>query len=339
MALRQRYYHTTVPPSVDCQGYLRYDRVRPTEGRIDPGGEGRLRANLAPRWRWLALLLLAALILLYILAAQSLRVAIAAPSSLPGGLRSGLSPDYQSPVSLGSIIALRLTVLRELLPGSSEDLVAGLLTPVPTATWRNFAGDEPFTATPTPTPTPTNTLTPTATPTPTPTPTRTPTRTPTEEEEEEEEEPKKPTKTPGPTLTPTPADVLDPKLSGGNADPGPGYLGDLVCEPTIHVLDIRVIDPPVSYGMQWVKLKYEVLDFSGQIFSDDISPPKSGGATGDLGWDALYDGSIDFQIDTTKWDSEDRFVVKLYVRARDLAGHEDTMELGQYTMDEACDGK
>jgi len=296
-----------------------------------------LRANLAPRWRLLALLLLAALILLYILAAQSLRVAIAAPSSLPGGLRSGLSPDYRSAGSLGSIIALRLTVLRELLPGSSEEVVAGLLTPVPTATWRNFAGDEPFTATPTPTPTPTNTLTPTATPTPTPTPTRTPTRTPTEEEEEEEEEPKKPTKTPGPTLTPTPADVLDPKLSGGNADPGPGYLGDGVCEPEVGVSGIHVTDPPVSYGLAWVKLKYQVDGFSGLIFSDQLDLT-SGGPTGEGGWEGDYAGSIAFQIDND-WESDDNYHLTLWAKALDLSGHEDTMEIGQYTMDEACDGQ
>jgi hypothetical protein len=299
-------------------------------------GGTRLRANLAPRWLMFILLALALLVLLYILAAQSLRVAVAAPSSLPGGLSSALSADYQSAGSLGSIISLRLAVLGELLPGRSDEVVAGLLTPVPTATWRNFAGDEPFTATPTPTPTSTNTSTPTPTPTPTNTPTRTPTRTPTEEEEEEEKEPK-PTKTPSITPSPTPADELDPKLSGGEPDPGPGYLGDDECQVTIVVSGIHVVDPPVSYGLDWVKLKYQVVGWSGLIFSDKLTMT-SGGATGDGGWEADYEGSIEFQIQDS-WDSEDPFELTLWARAHDLSGHEDTIELGQYTMDEACDKK
>lgn len=298
-----------------------------------------MRAALPPR-RLLALSSgLALLVLIWILVAQSLQVAVAAPSSLPGNLRSGLLPDYRRAGSLGSFISLRLTVLRELLPGEqAEQAVIALLTPVPTATWRNFAGDDPFTATPTHTPTPTNTPTPTPTPTftPTSTPTRTPTRTPTEEEEEEEEEPKKPTKTPTVTLTPTPSDELEPSISGGDPNPSPGYLGDGVCEPDIQVSNIRVQDDPVSYGMQWVKLKYEVTGFSGQIFSDDIGPAVSGGATGDGGWDAIYEGSIAFQIDTD-WESSDSYHIVLWVRARDKGGHEDTRQLGEYTMDEACD--
>jgi hypothetical protein len=64
----------------------------------------------------------------------------------------------------------------------------------------------------------------------------------------------------------------------------------------------------------------------------------SGGATGDGGWEADYAGSIEFQIQDT-WDSEDPFQLTLWARAHDLGGHEDTRELGQYTMDEACDGK
>jgi len=64
----------------------------------------------------------------------------------------------------------------------------------------------------------------------------------------------------------------------------------------------------------------------------------SGGPTGEGGWEGDYAGSIAFQIDND-WDSEDDFHLTLWVRAHDLGGHEDTMELGQYTMDEACDGK
>jgi hypothetical protein len=80
-----------------------------------------------------------------------------------------------------------------------------------------------------------------------------------------------------------------------------------------------------------------VTDWSGVIFSDELGLT-SGGATGDGGWEADYAGSIEFQIQDT-WNSEDPFQLTLWARAHDLAGHEDTRELGQYTMDEACDGK
>jgi hypothetical protein len=109
------------------------------------------------------------------------------------------------------------------------------------------------------------------------------------------------------------------------------------CQLVIQVSGIHVVDPPVSYGLDWVKLKYQVTDWSGVIFSDELGLT-SGGATGDGGWEADYAGSIEFQIQDT-WNSEDPFQLTLWARAHDLAGHEDTRELGQYTMDEACDGK
>jgi hypothetical protein len=106
-------------------------------------------------------------------------------------LNSNLKANYGADDRGGFIGALRLSVVQDFMGDAgvpddladqhAKDLVDELDEPVPTATALNFAGDAPFTATPTFTFTPTRTLTNTPTPTPTRTPTRTPipTRTPT----------------------------------------------------------------------------------------------------------------------------------------------------------------
>lgn len=264
----------------------------------------------------------------------------AAQIIIPQSLLSQLIANYADD-GPGGFVTLRLGSVRE-LAGSPEQVEQELMRPVPTATWRNFEGAAPFTATPTDTPTPTNTPTPTSTPTPTPTPTFTPTftRTPTATEEPEEDEPPPPpppTKTPTITPTPTPPDTEHPTIDDhGDPSPGPTGFPAGECAPVVIVTGIHITDAAPSYGMDWVKLKYQVVGFSGLIFSNDLSPPDSGGATKDGGWDAVYSGSIEFQIDT-EWDSADSYHIDLHVRVRDMAGHERTEKIGSYTMHEACD--
>ena len=117
-------------------------------------------------------------------------------------------------------------------------------------------------------------------------------------------------------------------------EPPPGDLGK--CAPAIKVTDLHVIDPPPSYGLQWVKLKYQVIDYSGLIFSNPLNKT-SGGPTGDGGWDAYYSGAIIFEIDTD-WDppGSGKFRIKLWARARDKGGNEKDLLLGEYTLPGSC---
>lgn len=288
-----------------------------------------MKAKPAPTWSVLGFGLLTLGAVLVMLIPLLLPDRAAAQMIIPADLLSKLRADYGKDGALGFVI-LRLGIVRD-LAGSPEQMEQDLMHPVPTATWRDFDGSAPFTPTATPTPTATHTPTPTNTPTPTPTftPTNTPTRTPTPT--------KKPTDKPKPKPSPTPPDEQEPKVAGGSPSPGPGYLGNANCHVQVDVTGVQVTDPPISYGMSSVRLRYQVQGFSGYLFSNQMTKT-SGGATGDGGWDASYDGSIVFEIDN-KWVLEDgTYNVKLWVVAVDKGGHADERPLGDYTMDENCDG-
>jgi hypothetical protein len=290
-----------------------------------------VRAKSTSNWLVNGLTVFAVATILWLLIPLFASPAAQAQIVLPRSLLSGLSPNYRSDNLIGKFVSLRLTILRELAPGAPGDLEGELLRPVPTATWRDFDGAPPFTATPTATPTPTLTPTPTSTATPTRIPTRTPTRTPTEEPEEEEKPP---------PATPTPDDEINPVVSGGSPDPGPGYLGDDNCAVFISVSNVHVTDDPPSYGMQSVKLKYKVFtndkvtELTGFILSDPMTLT-SGGAV-DGGWDASYEGEIEFQIDTD-WDEGANFKIELYAIATDNGGNAAVSFIGEYQMDHTCD--
>jgi hypothetical protein len=87
--------------------------------------------------------------------------------------------------------------------------------------------------------------------------------------------------------------------------------------------------------MQWVKLKYQVVDYSGLIFSLPMALVSGGPKDG--GWDAVYQGEIVFEIDTG-WDppGSGKFQIKLWAKARDKGGNETTIFLGDYTMPGSC---
>ena len=299
----------------------------------------RVRIKSSPTWLVVGLGLFIVATLVWLLLPLLSNVGVAAQMAVPRGLFSRIVPNYGSD-NIGDVFrTLRLTIVREL---TGDGMEQELLRPVPTATWRDFAGAPPYTATLTKTPTATSTATPTETATPTntatprPTITRTPTKNPTDK-------PKPPTNTPTITATPsitptpTPADVTEPVISAADPSPSPGYLGDAECAPSISVTNIHVTDAKPSYGMSFVKLRYQVIGFSGFIFSNDLSPPDSGGSTPDGGWDALYSGSIVFEIDTA-WESDTNYEIQLDAEVKDKGSNTTTRSIGTYTIDENCDG-
>lgn len=265
----------------------------------------------------------------------------AAQMAVPGGLFSRLVPDYGSD-NLGEVFrTLRLTIIREI---TGDRLEQQLLRPVPTATWRDFAGAAPYTATPTHTPTSTNTPTPTSTATPTHTATPRPTRTSTPTEKPEEQPPppppqppppptNTPTITPTPSITPspTPVDNAKPDIEGATVNPPTGD----VCEPTIFVTDLHLVDPAPSYGMKTVVLRYRIVGFTVDFIVSSMSKT-SGGESGG-GWDALYSGSITFQIDKG-WVPTEDFEVELSASATDKGDNSTADDLDDYTIPMSCAG-
>jgi len=216
-------------------------------------------------------------------------------------------------------------------------LLASMDDPVPTATALDFEGSEPYTATPTITNTPTKTATPTSTPTSTPTNTRVP-----------------PTKTPVPTETKRPKKTSTPKPAGDSkapviADPGTpspplGALG--ACSVSVSVSNVYITDAAPSSGIDWVKLKYQVYDstetnsFTSLIYSQPLTGCPAGG-TG--GW--CYDGPAGgFTINiypgfssNPDYTGPGDFHVKLWLKVRDNAGHEDLHYYDVYKIPSSCD--
>ena len=160
------------------------------------------------RWMLAAFFLFLLLLLLWIAAAFLLNSASAGSLPFSVSLRSRLAADYSPDEFSGSQGVFRLSIFNEVFHDlglspeeaeeRSEEIKVAMGSPVPTATARNFEGDDPFTATPTPQPTSTVTSTPTETPLPTST--------------------YKPTKTPKPTKEPK-VDPSDTPLPAFSATP------------------------------------------------------------------------------------------------------------------------
>jgi hypothetical protein len=297
--------------------------------------------NGTKRRGWLAALLAFFLLLLvvWVVAVFQLSPAAAGGGQLGVALRSGLAADYGSEPIRRIVRSLRISVVADLMRDlGMSDAEAGeamhamkvaMSSPVPTATARNFDGDDPYTATPTKTPRPTETPEPTATRTHRP-----PTRTP------------EPTKTDRPrhhpSMTPTPAggpDVFDPEIddSSYTLDPDPGALG---CSVEWTIENLEVFDPAPSSGIEWVKLKYEVDGYSDFIYSDELTLV-CGEFDGDGNWLGCYAGTHDLEI-FEGWvgeenDEEGDFVIRLWAKALDYQGHDDILDLGTYTMSDECD--
>ena len=244
------------------------------------------------RWRASGGIVLLVLVGLWILTALQLDPAAAGGSRISLSLRSGLGADYSA--QEGSLMGgLNLSIVSDIMQdlgmGADEaeahagEMIAGLTTPVPTATAVNFAGDPPPTATPTRTSVPTDTPTPTTTSTWTPSPRPTNTS--------------KPTDTPKPTATSGPSDSKSPQISGGSLDVPDGST--ISCTQTVNVTGLRVLDPDYSSGMDWVKLKYRILGSSvGYVYSGELTKTSGGWTSPGSTWDAMYKGSItiDFSV-------------------------------------------
>ena len=291
-----------------------------------------MRAKSSPTWLVFGIGLFTIATLIWLLIPMLSDGGVAAQMAVPGGLFSQIAPNYGSDNTGDIVRTLRFTIIREI---AGDDLQQQLLMPVPTATWRDFAGAAPYTATPTFTPTPTNTATATETATPTSTATRRPTstRTPTDEPEEPPPPAHTPTITPTPSITPspTPADTAEPSITGATVNPPTGEP----CEPTVSVIDLHLVDPPPSYGMNSVILKYRVIGFTVDFIVSSMSLT-SGGESGG-GWDALYGGSITFQIDKG-WVPTEDFRVELFASATDKGNNSTTIPLGDYTIPMSCAG-
>lgn len=154
------------------------------------------------RWILVALLVFLLCLVLWIVAALILNIAFAESLPFSLGLRSRLAANYAPDDFIGSLGIFRLSIIDEVLqdrglsPEDAEErskkIKEAMSLPVPTATARDFEGNDPFTSTPTLLLTTSITATPTETPTPTVT------------INAETDTPIPPTETPtGPSKTPT----------------------------------------------------------------------------------------------------------------------------------------
>ena len=302
--------------------------------------------NRNTRRGWLAALLAFFLLLLvvWVVAVFQIIPAAAGGGQLGVALRSGLAADYGSEPIRRIVRSLRISVVADLMRDlGKSDAEAGeamhamsvaMSSPVPTATARDFAGDDPYTATPTKTPRPTDTPEPTETRTPRPTRTAAPTET------------DRPTHVHHATRTPTPdggVDEDDPEIesSGYLLDPDPGDIPG--CSVVWTIENLEVFDPAPSSGIEWVELKYQVEDYTGLIFSDDLTLV-SGGSDVDGSWAAIYEGTHELEIHDG-WDGEEDhgpnegpdFEIHLWAKAHDNEGNEDVIDVGTYTMSHTCD--
>jgi len=137
-----------------------------------------------------------------------------------------------------------------------------------------------------------------------------------------------------PTETLTPQDIYEPVVSGGTLDPYPGPIDG--CSVEIFANTVRVEDPPYSSGINWVKLKYVIHNYTSEIYSDPMELV-DGGYTGEGGWHGYYSGSITITIDPN-WviPSSESFHIEFYVRAMDNVSKTGLQYYGTYTMPSSC---
>ena len=291
----------------------------------------RVRSKSSPTWLVIGLGLFSIATLIWLLFPLLSTGGAAAQMAIPRGLFSRIVPNYGSD-NFGDVIrTLRLTIVRELTGDSMEQ---ELLLPVPTATWRDFAGAPPFTATPTNTSTPTSTATATDTATPTITATRRPTssRTPTDEPTDK---PKPPTLTP--SITPTPSDTPTPTPS---PTPIPDVVGpDVVLKllEGVHeasackfTIGFNVEDPAPSAGVEisQIHLFYEYPLGSGDSESGlSGSGDWEGGVPGNK-WVGTFSG----QFSGVATGSNFKFRVEVI----DIAGHSGAAGGFTYSVDADC---
>lgn len=318
------------------------------------------------RWLPRALGVFLVLLVVWIAAALLLNSAAAGTISLPLNLQTRLVADYGDDAG-GPLGAFRLSIVGEAMRDQgmpeqevkdhSADVEQAMDDPVPTATARNFEGDDPFTATPTHTFTPTTTFTPTVTNTPTPIPTSTPEPTDTPKPKK-----KKPSKTPKPIKSPestdTPETGIDdsPPMILGDwyLDPGPGEVTS--CDLEVYAGELHIRDESYSEGIDWIKLKYYDPIEEEWVYSSPQHPsPPSGWDVGET-WDDYYNLSVHISLSpscpstlhpdgmaparVSYQDALPRTVsvleVPVHAYVKDNAGHSTHRELGVYLFPASC---
>ena len=139
-----------------------------------------------------------------------------------------------------------------------------------------------------------------------------------------------------PTATQPPQDTEAPVLSGGVISPPPGALSE--CGILVTLDDLNIFDSPPSSGIEWVKLKYEIVGFTEPqyIFSGSFLSSCVGGITGEGGWEGTCSGlSITIPINPV-WDSSDSFNITIWSKVKDKAGNTSFLEHAKYTLPESC---
>jgi hypothetical protein len=297
------------------------------------------------RWILSAFFVFIMLLLLWIAAAIILSSASAGALPFSFSLNSRLAANYKPDEFGGSLGVFRLSIIDDALldeglspdeaGDKSDEIRDAFESSVPTATARNFEGDDPYTATVTETQIPTASLT--STQTPRPIFTKIPTATPTN------------TRKPAVVVTSPPTDTKSPVIADpGIINPPIGTLGS--CSQDVFVSNARITDASPSSGINWVKLKYKVYDdtfsivYAGYIFSNKLNLC-SGGPTGTGGWDACYDGpSPPFRIRIypgfsalPPYSGPGPFKINVWLLAQDNAGYQASFDYGYYTMPESCD--
>ena len=292
----------------------------------------RVRAKSSPTWRILGLGLFTFATLIWLVFGMLSERGAEAQMGVPGGLFSRLIPNYGSD-NLGEVFrTLRLTILRELTGDSMEQQ---LLRPVPTATWRDFAGAAPFTATPTSTATSTNTPTPTATYTPTPTHTATPrptrTRTPTVKPDDPPPPPPPPTITLTPSITPSPTNSPTPIVESiAPAILLDALIGTETGPSCTFEINFDVEDAKPSAGISDGSVH---LFYTYPLATSEKPASLSGGGDWDFGvpaerWFGSYSGNV------SGIGTNDKFTFR--VEVTDKAGNEGNAGGFTYNVDENC---
>jgi hypothetical protein len=297
------------------------------------------------RWILSAFFIFIMLLLLWIAAAIILSSASAGALPFSFSLNSRLAANYKPDEFGGSLGVFRLSIIDDALlddglspdeAGDTYDKIRDALgSSVPTATARNFEGDDPYTATVTETQIPIASLT--STQTPRAVFTKIPSATPTN------------TRQPAVVVTSPPTDTKPPNIvDPGILNPPIGTLGS--CSQDVYVSNAQITDASPSSGINWVKLKYKVYDdtfstiYAGYIYSNKLNLC-SGGPTANGGWDACYDGpSPPFTIRISPgfsalppYSGPGPFKIKVWIITQDNAGYQASYEYGYYTMPESCD--
>ena len=233
------------------------------------------------------------LLMVWVFTAVLLNSASADSGPFSFTVKSKLAADYGGEKTDGFLGVINLTIFSDVMrdlglsPDEADEhsdaMKVAMDDPVPTATARNFKGEEPWTPTRTATKTPTTTLTPTDTPTRTRVPSKTPTST---------KKATKPPNTPAATATAAgPVDTQKPSiccliLSPPASTPSPGAP---LNSCTVDVVDLHINDPAFSSGVSASNVQFKYRSPSVSWTPVSLNLIKGGWVSGPgSDWDAHY---------------------------------------------------